>query len=180
MKNRLIVCTMLGLLACGWAFGQPPAPQGGESHKYRTILTLAGRGGGFAVGLVAGLAAFDDAINSDRKVWTTAALSAVGGAVGGYFLGRALDKRQKKTNVTWRPAELERGLMRSQWSTLRANEPPGSWPGARLVDFPDGLLAGRRVGMDQASQHPALSWDLSYLYLVSQLRRIERAADLAP
>jgi hypothetical protein len=95
MKNRLIACSMLALLACSRAFGQQPAPRSGESHKYRTILTLAGGGGGFAVGLVAGLAAFDDAINSDRKVWTTAALSAVGGAVGGYFLGRPLDKRQR-------------------------------------------------------------------------------------
>jgi hypothetical protein len=180
MKNRLVVCSMLALLACGWAFGQQPAPQSGESHKYRTILTLAGGGGGFAVGLVAGLAAFDDAINSDRKVWTTAALSAVGGAVGGYFLGRALDKRQKKPKVTWTPDELERSLLRAQWSALRANESPGSWPGARLANFADGLLAGRRVGIGQANQHPASSWDLSYLYLVSQLRRIERAPDLAP
>ena len=121
-----------------------------------------------------------DAINSDRKVWTTAALSAVGGAVGGYFLGRALDKRQKKTNVTWRPAELERTLMSPQWSALRAKESPGSWPGARLVDFPDGLLGGRRVGINLTNLHLAPYWDLSYLYLVSQLRRFERAPDPAP
>jgi len=33
-------------------------------------------GGGFVMGLIAGLAVFDDATNSDRKVWTTALLSA--------------------------------------------------------------------------------------------------------
>jgi len=41
--------------------------QGCESHKYRTIFTLA-VGKWLRVGLVAGLAAFDDATNSDRKV----------------------------------------------------------------------------------------------------------------
>jgi hypothetical protein len=173
MTSRLIASTMLGLFACGWTFGQQPGPQSGDSHKYRTIFTLAGGGGGFAVGLVAGLAAFDDATNSDRKVWTTAALSAAGGAVGGYFLGRALDKRQKKPKVTWMPAEFERSWIRSQWSDRRANESSGSWPRARLANSVDDFLTGRQVGMDQANRHVTPYWDLSYLYLVSHLRRIE-------
>jgi hypothetical protein len=92
MRTRLIVWSMLPFFVCGWAFAQQATPKSGESHKYRTILTLAGGGGGFALGLVGGLAAFDDATSSDRKVWATAVISAVGGAVGGYFLGRALDK----------------------------------------------------------------------------------------
>ena len=71
----------------------------GESHKYRTIFTLAGAGGGFTVGVFAGLAKFDDAINSDRKVWTTAIVGAGGGAVGGYFLGRILDKRRDRADL---------------------------------------------------------------------------------
>jgi hypothetical protein len=174
MKNGLIVCTMLALFPCDWAFGQQPTSKSGESHKYRTLFTLAGGGGGFTVGLVAGLAAFDDAINSDRKVWTTAVLSAVGGAVGGYFLGRALDKRQKKTNVTWVPGEIEWSLMRSQ-SFLRDNESMDSWPGARLASFSGSFSAGHRLGIDQANAHVISSWDLNYLYLVSQLQRIDRA-----
>ncbi len=178
--KRLIVRTMLVLLACGWAFGQQPAPQKGESHKYRTIFTLAGGGGGFAVGLVAGLSAFDDAIDSDRKVWTTAALSAAGGAVGGYFLGRALDKRQKKTNVTWMPDELERSLIRSRWSALRVNESSDSWQGSRLTDFAERLIPRDRAGIDPAKQYLLHHWDLSYLHLVSQLRTMERVPDLCP
>jgi hypothetical protein len=177
MASRLIVCTMLALITGGWAFGQQPAPQRGESHKYRTIFTLAGGGGGFAVGLVVGLAAFDDATNSDRKVWTTAALSAVGGAVGGYFLGRILDKRQKKTKVTWRPDDFGPSWIRSQWSALRANGSPGFWSGAGLPNFADDFLTGRKVGMDQANRPYS---DLSYLYLLSQLRIIENGGLATP
>ena len=130
------------------------------------------------MGLGAGIAAFDDAINSDRKVWTTAALSAVGGAVGGYFLGRALDKRTKKTNVTWLSDQLEKSLIRSQGSALRADGSPDSCQAAIPAGFADGLLAGRRVGLDNANQQLSPFWDVNSLYLVSQLRRIERASDL--
>jgi hypothetical protein len=86
-----------------------------QRHKYRTVFAVAGGGGGFALGAVGGLAAFDDATNSDRKVWTTAVFSAVGGAVGGYFLGRAFDRRTKKTKVVWVPEEIKRSLISSQW-----------------------------------------------------------------
>jgi len=173
MKIRLIVGSVLALLACGWAFGQQTATQGGESHKYRTLFTLVGGGGGFTVGLVAGLAAFDDATHSDRKVWTTAALSAVGGAVGGYFLGRALDKRQKKSKVTWRSAELELASMRFLGATLRSDNPPGIRPRAGLPNFADPFLTGRKVRTVQGIPHVIPYWDLSHLYLVSHLRRIE-------
>jgi hypothetical protein len=51
--------------------------------------TIGGAGAGFGVGLWAGLSAFDDAINSERKVWTTAVVGAAVGTVGGYLIGRA-------------------------------------------------------------------------------------------
>ena len=56
--------------------------------------------------MFAGLAAFDDSVNSDRKVWTTALVSAAGGAVGGYFIGRAVDKRHMKRGSTVTPPPL--------------------------------------------------------------------------
>lgn len=52
--------------------------------------TAIGAGAGFGVGLWAGLTVFDDAINSDRKVWTSALVGAGVGALGGYLIGRAI------------------------------------------------------------------------------------------
>jgi len=111
VKNRWTtgICVLI-LLTCKIGLAQQPTTMKLESHKYRTILTLAGAGGGFALGLFGGLAAFDDATNSDRKVWTTAALSGVGGGVAGYFLGRSLDNGRKKTNVTRVSDEFYRRL----------------------------------------------------------------------
>jgi hypothetical protein len=105
MKNRMIAGALLVLLARNPVYSQTPAAPK-ESHKYRTIFTISGAGGGFALGVFAGLAAFDDSVNSDRKVWTTALLSAAGGAVGGYFIGRAIDKRRLKRGSTPLPPPL--------------------------------------------------------------------------
>ena len=100
MKKQILMISALIVLACGPAFAQQPAQAAVESHKYRTGLTLAGAGGGFVAGLYVGLNVYDDAVNSDRKVWTAAIAGSAGGAVGGYFLGRILDKRHppKKTS----------------------------------------------------------------------------------
>jgi hypothetical protein len=59
----------------------------------QVIWTASGAGAGFGVGLWAGLSAFDDAVNSDRKVWTSAIVGAGVGAVGGYLIGRMRNDR---------------------------------------------------------------------------------------
>ena len=62
---------------------QPPGRDG------RTALwTTVGAGAGFGIGLFAGLTAFDDAINSDRKVWTSAIVGAAAGGTLAYLLTR--------------------------------------------------------------------------------------------
>jgi Na+/H+ antiporter NhaA len=67
------------------ALAQQPSGSGG-----RTVLwTSVGAGTGFGLGLFAGLTAFDDAINSDRKVWTSAIVGAAAGGTLGYLISRA-------------------------------------------------------------------------------------------
>ena len=155
------------------AFGQQSSPQSGESHKYRTTLALAGGGGGFAVGLFAGLAAFDDATNSDRKVWTTAILAGVGGALGGYIAGRTLDKRSKATNVTWKSDGFEQTLLRGRWPTPWIDEILKPGKGSDLQILPASRLATKSGSFNQPSTS-APSLDTNYLYLASALRRIQR------
>ena len=60
-----------------------------------TLWTISGASAGFGIGLWAGLSAFDDAVNSDRKVWTSAIVGAGVGAVAGYLIGRARTDRNR-------------------------------------------------------------------------------------
>jgi hypothetical protein len=70
--------------------GRTGSTAGSPSTRGRVLGTVIGAAGGFAIGLLVGLNKFDDAIDSDRKVWTTAVVAAAGGAIGGYFAGKAL------------------------------------------------------------------------------------------
>ena len=58
----------------------------------RTLWTIVGIGAGFGAGLLIGLGAFDDAIDSDRKVWTTALVAAAAGGLAGNLLGKNLGR----------------------------------------------------------------------------------------
>jgi len=172
MTKCWILCVPLVAVTWTSAFGQQSSPPSGESHKHRTILTLAGGGGGFAVGLFAGLAAFDDATNSDRKVWTTAILAGVGGAIGGYFLGRALDRRSKTANVTWKSDAFEQSLVRDRWPTAWMDETLKAGQRSDLKRLPGSRLAGKS-SVNQPNSRPS-SLDTNYLYLVSAVRKLQR------
>jgi len=101
LRNISVLLLIVTLFSAIPAHAQQTAP----SHKYRTILTIAGGGGGFVAGMFVGFAKYDDAINSDRKIWTTSLVGAGAGAIGGYFIGRALDKRVKPTATPATPAK---------------------------------------------------------------------------
>lgn len=176
MTKRWILCVLLVGVTSASAFGQQSSPPSGESHRYRTILTLAGGGGGFAVGLFAGLAVFDDATNSDRKVWTTAILAGIGGSIGGYFLGRALDRRNKGTSVTRMATEFEQSQLRTQWSGPWADQISRSVQRPDFQILPTLRLATRSAALNQTGIS-ATSLDTNYLYLVSALRRMQMATD---
>ena len=69
---------------------------GSVAHaQNRGVVTITVAGAGFGFGLWLGLSAFDDAVNSDRKVWTSAIAGAGVGAVAGYLIGRARSERSR-------------------------------------------------------------------------------------
>ena len=96
--TKLALLSILMLLISSEAIAQQPGGNTEKSSKYRKIFTIAGGGGGFTVGMAAGLAAFDDAVYAEDKITKAAVVGGVAGAVGGYFLGRVLDKRRDRAN----------------------------------------------------------------------------------
>jgi hypothetical protein len=62
------------------------------SGSKRVLWTVAGIGAGFAAGLFIGLNAFDDSVNSDRKVWTSALVGAAVGGLAGNLLGKSIGR----------------------------------------------------------------------------------------
>jgi hypothetical protein len=92
--KRVIASCILLFFSFNFAFAQQANTGKSSSHKYRTLLTIVGGAGGVVVGLLMSLSVFDDAINSERKGNITMALTGTGGAVGGYFLGRMIDKNK--------------------------------------------------------------------------------------
>lgn len=83
-----------------------PLPAAHAQSRSQVIWTISGAGAGFGVGLWAGLSAFDDAVNSDRKVWTSAIVGAGVGAVAGYLIGGA---RRNQTHPSTAANVVQRG-----------------------------------------------------------------------
>src|SRR6185295_10790837 len=94
MIRKLISTAALVLLTSSLGFGQQTQPN--PSHKYRTVMTLSGVGGGFLGGMFVGFAKFDQATYAERKIWTTTLIGGGAGAVGGYFIGRAIDRKRNR------------------------------------------------------------------------------------
>ena len=69
-----------------------PAKTASASGSKRVLWTVVGIGAGFGAGLLIGLNAFDDAIDSDRKVWTSALVGAAAGGLAGNLLGKNIGR----------------------------------------------------------------------------------------
>ena len=92
---RLMAVTAVLMLACVPAHAQSPSR--GSGHQ--VMWTAVGAGAGFGVGLWTGLTVFDDAVNSDRKVWTSAVVGAAVGGMTGYLVGRARHDRTRPSTT---------------------------------------------------------------------------------
>ena len=123
---RRTVTTVMLLLALAGnsiAYAEEPArnSQGGGGGG-TALWTALGAGGGFGIGLWAGLTAFDDAIDSDRKVWTSAIVGAAVGGVIGYLIGHTRAK----------PAPAARNTRAERGTTLDAPLPALEKPAPAL------------------------------------------------
>ena len=85
---RLAIVLLVWSALSATAQAQPARSIGGRT----ALWTSVGAGAGFGIGLWAGLTAYDDAINSDRKVWTSAIVGAAAGGTLAYLLTRARRK----------------------------------------------------------------------------------------
>jgi hypothetical protein len=94
LVSILLCLFVLSQTTYAWSEDRPLSnPQSQKkSHKW---LIAVGAGAGFAVGLLIGFSAFDQAINSDQKIWTSAAVGAAAGGIGGWLWARELDKESK-------------------------------------------------------------------------------------
>jgi hypothetical protein len=124
------------------------APRKSGNTK-RVLWTIVGAGAGFAAGVFIGLNKFDDAINSDRKVWTTAIVGAVGGGVAGALLSRPRRNAPNLGSGGFRP---ENAHDRGRDATPRALLPvqlfaPGA--GERVVPRFPIVLGDAPLGFDK-------------------------------
>ncbi len=105
MRRRICSAVLIGILAAVPAVAETrePAPKVSSSTK-RVIWTVVGAGAGFAAGVFIGLNKFDDALYSDRKVWTTAIVGAAAGGVAGALLSRPSSPSPSVATAA-RPAE---------------------------------------------------------------------------
>ncbi len=115
MQQRWLAGVLIVVLTSeSVAFADTAATAQGVRHSSTPVWTFVGAGAGFGLGVWAGLTAFDDAINSARKVWTTAIVSAIAGGVLGYLVDRQRGKAQSKGTFGVRSAECGVRVLRAE------------------------------------------------------------------
>lgn len=121
MARSLAVLILAALLAPAPVSADTGTNQSGSGSRTsstgkRVAWTVIGAAAGFGAGLFIGLNQFDDAIDSDRKVWTSAIVGAAGGGVAGALLSRnigrspapsarsPMPRRREPLNISWAEA----------------------------------------------------------------------------
>jgi hypothetical protein len=89
---------LLLVLGCttSTAYAQQARPSAAGTRG-RVLGTVIGAAAGFGAGLLIGLAAYDDAVNSERKIWTLTAVTTAAAAGAGYAIGAGLTRRAKSS-----------------------------------------------------------------------------------
>ena len=106
--------------------GKSQSVAGKSSGGKRAAWIALGAAAGFGAGVFIGLNAFDDAVNSDRKVWTTAIIAAAAGGVAGGLLSGSIGHAAP----TGRPALAKPRVLDITWASALRGTPVSSPPPA--------------------------------------------------
>ena len=96
MIARALALLLVLFCTTSTAYAQQARPSAAWSRG-RVLGTVIGAAAGFGAGLLIGLAAYDDAVNSERKIWTLTAVTTAAGAGAGYAIGAGLTRRAKSS-----------------------------------------------------------------------------------
>jgi hypothetical protein len=129
MRRSIVVGLMIVLGSADIARAQ---------SRTEVLWIVSGGGVGFGVGLWAGLTAFDDDVNSDRKVWTSAIVGAGVGAVAGYLIGRARNDRSRPAKVVNEMQMVQRAAAERRLLDALAKSFRFDCSGRSPVPFDDG------------------------------------------
>jgi hypothetical protein len=127
------------IAVCMVASGATPVDA--QSPGGRTVLwTVVGAGAGFGLGMIVGLTAFDDAINSERKILATALATAAAGGTLGYLVTRDRQSRgpasPTRTHASLTGREIEALARAVSLRSLRPGSPS-------VVQFADADASAR-------------------------------------
>lgn len=96
MKRRFSSILMLGIFLLATVPLKAVEAETLEKQKSHKWLIPVGAAAGFGLGLLIGFRAYDEAINSDQKIWTTAIVGGVIGGVGGWFASSRMSRGSEK------------------------------------------------------------------------------------
>lgn len=104
MKICLLIITLIfaGPMALDSATPQSTEIPQRKSHKW---LIPVGAGVGFGLGLLIGFRAYDESINSDQKIWTSAIVGGAIGGMGGWVASSRMDHGSHR--VVWPVQDID-------------------------------------------------------------------------
>ena len=121
--TAVLLVTLLAAVPAAADGGREQAPAGKSNTGKRIAWTVAGAAAGFGAGLFLGLNKFDDAVNSDRKVWTSALVGAGIGGVTAALLTRNLGKDPKPSTAFSMPRREAAHSVNVSWESALRHSP---------------------------------------------------------
>jgi hypothetical protein len=139
--RRFLVILCLMFVGADLCSAQSTSMSSGRSTAVVVRWTALGVGAGFGLGAYLGVAFFDDAVNSDGKLWTSAIVGGVAGGIGGYLIGRHRDRNRPSAAAPAHVVALPTGIPIALVPTVAAAQPPTTSSGRARVTVGVGVFA---------------------------------------